>query len=215
MARTDEPTGDGSAQSYTGSVPQPDIAGDTHPESTGALHNDDADSSGVTACMVVGIGASAGGLEAFSELLHALPTDTGMAFVLIQHLDPRHTSALAGILGQRTKMPVVEVSDRTKVLPNQVYVIPPNAKMTFARGVLRLTPRPEAGERYMPIDSFFYSLAEDRKSNAIGVILSGAASDGTLGLRAIKAEGGITFAQDESAKFDGMPRSASGAGVVA
>jgi two-component system CheB/CheR fusion protein len=215
MARTDEPTGDGSAQSDTGSRPHPDVAADTHQESPGVPQRGDSESSGITACTVVGIGASAGGLEAFCELLNALPTDTGMAFVLIQHLDPRHSSALAGLLGQRTKMPVVEVSDRTTVRPNRVYVIPPNAKMTVSRGVLRLTPRPEAGGRYMPIDSFFYSLAEDRKSNAIGVILSGAASDGTLGLRAIKSEGGITFAQDESAKFDGMPRrSASAAGVV-
>jgi two-component system CheB/CheR fusion protein len=163
---------------------------------------------------VVGIGASAGGFEAFCELLNSLPDDTGMAFVLIQHLDPHHASALAGLLGHRTQLPVVEVSQGTVVLPNRIYVIPPNANMTIARGTLNLTPRPEAGERYMPIDSFFRSLAEDRKGDAIGVVLSGAATDGTLGLKAIKAEGGITFAQDESAKFDGMPRNAVVAGVV-
>ena len=138
---------------------------------------------------VVGIGASAGGFEAFGELLNALPNDTGMAFVLVQHLDPHHTSALAGLLGHRTKLPVVEVSHGTVVRPNRIYVIPPNANMTIARGALSLTPRPEAGERYMPIDSFFRSLAEDQKSNAIGVILSGAATDGTLGLKAIKVGG--------------------------
>src|SRR5664279_391877 len=133
MARTDEPVGDGSAQSDTGSDPQPDVADGAHQEAL----NDDSESPGVPKCTVVGIGASAGGLEAFGELLNALPSDTGMAFVLIQHLDPRHPSALAGLLGQRTKMPVVEVSDRTVVRPNRVYVIPPNAKMTVARGVLR------------------------------------------------------------------------------
>ena len=163
---------------------------------------------------VVGIGASAGGLWAFGELLSALPGDTGMAFVLIQHLDPRHGSALAGLLGQRTKLPVLEVTDGTVVAPNRIYVIPPNAKMTIARNILSLTPRPESGELYMPIDLFFRSLAEDRKTHAIGVVLSGAATDGTLGLKAIKSEGGITFAQDESAHFDGMPRSAVAAGVV-
>ncbi|MFI5387242.1 MAG: CheR family methyltransferase, partial [Fimbriimonadales bacterium] len=147
-------------------------------------------------------------------MLKALPSDTGMAFVLIQHLDPRHSSALAGLLGHRTDLPVLEVTDGTVARPNRVYVIPPNANMTITRGVLRLTPRPGAGERYLPIDSFFCSLAEDQKNNAVGVILSGAASDGTLGLKAIKSEGGITFAQDESAKFDGMPRSAVTAGVV-
>lgn len=154
-------------------------------------------------CPVVGIGASAGGLEAFGEFLKAVPTDTGMAFVLVQHLDPHHTSSLAQLLGQRTELPVVEVSDGTMIRPNHVYVIPPNTKMTIAGGVLRLTPRAEGLGRYMPIDTFLCSLAEDRKANAVGVILSGAATDGTLGLKAIKSEGGITFAQDESAKFDG------------
>lgn len=200
MAQTDEPGSQG--------------AGGTRQDATGVPHDGDPDSPRVPACTVVGIGASAGGLEALGELLNALPSDTGMAFVLIQHLDPRHTSALAGLLGQRTELPVLEVTDGTVARPNRVYVIPPNAKMTIARGVLSLTPRPEGGERYMPIDSFFCSLAEDQKSNGIGVILSGAASDGTLGLKAIKSEGGITFAQDESARFDGMPRSAVAAGVV-
>jgi two-component system CheB/CheR fusion protein len=183
-------------------------------DEAGQNESGDPDSSQAAACTVVGIGASAGGFEAFGDLLNALPDDTGMAFVLIQHLDPRHSSALAGLLGHRTGLPVVEVSHGTVVRPNRIYVIPPNASMTIARGTLSLTPRPEAGERYMPIDSFLSSLAEDQKGKAIGVILSGAATDGTLGLKAIKAEGGITFAQDESAKFDGMPRNAIAAGVV-
>lgn len=163
---------------------------------------------------IVGIGASAGGMEAVSELSAALPADTGMAFVLIQHLDPRHPSALAGLLGQRTEMPVVEAAEGTALEPNCIYVIPPNATLRVVHGTLRLTPRPEGGQRHMPIDAFLCSLAEEQKSKAVGVILSGAASDGTLGLTAIKAEGGITFAQDESARFDSMPRSAIAAGVV-
>ncbi len=167
-----------------------------------------------TPCTVVGIGASAGGLEAFGEFLNAIPQDTGMAFVLIQHLDPHHRSILVELLAQRTELPVVEVSDGTIIRPNHVYVIPPNRKMTITGDVLRLSPRTEAAGRYMPIDTFLYSLAQDRGFDAIGVILSGAATDGTLGLKAIKSEGGITFAQDESAKFDGMPRSAGAAGVV-
>ena len=163
---------------------------------------------------IVGIGASAGGLEAFGQLLHGLPVDTGMAFVLVQHLDPRHESILPELLSSRTQMPVVQVTDETAVRPNHVYVIPPNTTMAISGSVLHLSPRDASPERHMPIDTFFRSLAEDQKSNSIGVILSGAASDGTLGLRAIKAEGGITFAQDGTAAFDGMPRSAVHTGVV-
>ncbi len=163
---------------------------------------------------VVGVGASAGGLEAFSELLDSIPADLDMAFVLVQHLDPHHASVLAGLLAAHSKMPVLEVAEGTVVRPNHVYVIPPNTTMTIKNGVLKLAPRPEQGGRYMPIDAFLCSLAEDRESGAIGVVLSGAATDGTLGLKAIKANGGITFSQDQSAKFDGMPMSAVTAGVV-
>jgi two-component system CheB/CheR fusion protein len=163
---------------------------------------------------IVGVGASAGGLEAFTQLLKALESETEMAYVLVQHLDPSHESALTELLAKATKMPVGQVTDATPVEPNHVYVIPPNVDMTISRGILRLTPRAEKGH-HMPIDRFLRSLAEDQGSNAIGVILSGTASDGTLGLAAIKAEGGITFAQDErSAKFDGMPQSAIAAGCV-
>ena len=162
---------------------------------------------------IVGIGASAGGLEAFSQLLRTLPAETGMAFVLIQHLDPRHESMLTQILSQRTKMPVNEVNDGLAVEPDHVYILPPNKNMTISGGILDLRPRTEVRGQHMPVDYFFRSLAEDQKSHAIGVILSGTASDGALGLRAIKAEGGITFAQDEkSAKFGGMPHSAVAAG---
>src|SRR6266851_3001788 len=164
---------------------------------------------------IVGVGASAGGLEAFTQLLKALPPRTGMAYVLVQHLDPTHESVLTELLTKTTEMPVRQVADATPVEPNHVYVIPPNVDLIISQGILRLTARTEARGHHMPIDRFLRSLAEDQGSNAIGVVLSGTASDGTLGLAAIKAEGGITFAQDEkSAKFDGMPQSAIAAGCV-
>src|SRR5579864_4549134 len=168
-----------------------------------------------TAHPVVGIGASAGGLEAFRLLLKSLPDDTGLAFVLVQHLDPGHESMLTSLLSKATEMPVTEVKEGMRAEPNHVYIIPPNTTMRILNGELHLTARMEPGSRHMPIDYFLRSLAEDRGSGAIGVILSGAATDGTLGLKAIKAEGGITFAQDEkTAKYDGMPRSAIAAGCV-
>src|SRR5256884_4430571 len=164
---------------------------------------------------IVGVGASAGGLEAFTQLLKALGPGTGMAYVLVQHLDPSHESALTELLAKATEMLVTQVTDATPVEPNHVYVIPPNVDMVISQGILRLTPRTETRGYHMPIDRFLRSLAEDQRSNAIGVILSGTASDGTLGLAAIKGEGGITFAQDaKSAKYDDMPRSAIAAGCV-
>jgi two-component system CheB/CheR fusion protein len=164
---------------------------------------------------VVGIGASAGGLEAFTQLLQALPPDTGMAFVLVLHLDPKHESMLAPILSRVTSMPVKEVEDGMVVEPNHIYVIPRDKSMAISHGVLRLLPRTEMRGLHLPIDSFFQSLARDLGNKAIGVILSGSASDGVLGTKAIKAEGGITFAQDEkSAKFDSMPRTAAAAGGI-
>ena len=165
--------------------------------------------------LVVGIGASAGGLEAVSELLRNLPAKTGIAFVLVQHLDPHHESILADLLGNYTPMPVMQVHGDVPVEPDHVYVIPPNAAMVIVDGILRVS-RPAQALSYQrrPIDAFFVSLAENMRNRAIGVVLSGAASDGTLGLKAIKAEGGITFAQNDTAKFDGMPRSAIAAGAV-
>jgi two-component system, chemotaxis family, CheB/CheR fusion protein len=171
-------------------------------------------SVGAKAFPIVGIGASAGGLEAFTQVLRHLPADTGMAFVLVQHLDPVHESALTSLLARATKMPVTEVTPRLRVRPNQVYVIPPNVNLTMRVGVLHLQPRPEGRAPHNSIDTFLVSLAEDQQERAIGVILSGTATDGTLGLEAIKAEGGITLAQDESAKFDAMPRHAVAAGCV-
>ncbi|MBZ5583283.1 MAG: PAS domain-containing protein, partial [Acidobacteriia bacterium] len=213
MAQRDELAQNAPAPDNTNAQAQEERRQDAR-ETNDAPPRREPGASGAKPCAVVGIGASAGGLEAFGEFLMAVPRDSGMAFVLVQHLDPHHTSALPELLRQRTELPVREVSDGTRVRPNHVYVIPPNTKMTIAGDVLRLTPRAEAAGRYLPIDAFLCSLAEDRRANAVGVILSGAASDGTLGLKAIKAEGGITFAQDESAKFDGMPRSAIAAGVV-
>ena len=164
---------------------------------------------------IVGIGASAGGLEAFSELLAHLSGDAAMAFVLVQHLDPKYPSILSEILSRTTRMPVVEVKNGMSVELGHVYVMPPNTRMTIVAGVLNLTPRSDDRGPHMPIDHFLRSLAQDLKSRAIGVILSGSASDGALGLRAIKAEGGITFAEaPQSAKFDGMPRSAMASGAV-
>ncbi len=163
---------------------------------------------------IVGIGASAGGLEAFTQLLKALPQDTGMAFVLVQHLDPVHESALTQILSRATPLPVNEITDHQPVQPNHIYVIPPDTNLSIEQGILKLTPRERARMPHRPIDSFFESLSQDQRDRAIGVVLSGTASDGTLGLEAIKAEGGITFAQDDSAKHDSMPRSAVAAGCV-
>jgi two-component system CheB/CheR fusion protein len=164
---------------------------------------------------VVGIGASAGGFEAFGEMLEALPVDTGMAFVFIQHLDPTHESMLATLLARKSALPVSQVTDGMTVEPNHVYVIPPNTKMGIHDGLLKLMERAAIGEKNMPIDYFFQSLADYGKERAIGVILSGTATDGTFGLKAIQAEGGICFAQSvESAKYSGMPASALAAGCV-
>jgi two-component system, chemotaxis family, CheB/CheR fusion protein len=168
-----------------------------------------------TSFPVVGIGASAGGLEAFRQLLEHMPVDTGMAFVLVQHLDPTHESILTELLSRSTRMPVSEVTDGMAIAPDHLYVIPRNTNLAISAGVLRLLPREEARGRHRPIDYFLRTLAEDQGHRAIGVILSGTASDGTLGLEAIKAEGGITFAEDpKSAKYDSMPRSAIAAGHV-
>jgi two-component system CheB/CheR fusion protein len=164
---------------------------------------------------IVGIGASAGGLEAFSELLRHLPEQTGMAFVLVQHLDPKHGSDLREILARTTKIPVQEVIDGAVVEPDHIYVIPPNTSMALKEGVLRLAARVLTRGQHMPIDHFLRSLAEACGNRAISVILSGTASDGTEGSRAVKAAGGITFAQDQqSAKYGSMPHSAVASGCV-
>ena len=165
--------------------------------------------------VVVGVGASAGGLEALSDLLANLPEKTGMAVVVVQHLDPQHESKLSNLLSRVTHLPVLEATQDLAVQPDHVYVIPKNTTMTIAQGVLQLAPRGGVRGTHLPIDLFLKSLAEDRQSAAIGVILSGTGSDGTLGMEEIKAAGGITFAQDESsAKYSGMPQSAARSGCV-
>jgi two-component system, chemotaxis family, CheB/CheR fusion protein len=163
---------------------------------------------------VVGIGASAGGLEAFKEMLGALPVDTGMAYVLVPHLDPAHPSMLAGILGRATRIPVVEATDNLALTPDHIYVLPPGQNMVMAEGLLKLSPRERDRRLVRPIDLFLRSLAEAQLHRAIAVILSGTATDGTLGCEQIKAAGGITFAQDDTAEQNSMPKSAAAAGCV-
>lgn len=164
---------------------------------------------------VVGVAASAGGLEAFTQLLRHLSIDTGMAFVLIQHLSPNHKSLLTEILAKTTQMPVSEAQDGMTVEPNHVYIIPPNTKMILSQGMLQLAPREKVEGKYMPGDAFFTSLAAERGPKAIAVVLSGADGDGSLGLTEIKAAGGVTFAQcARTAKFDSMPNTAVATGNV-
>lgn len=166
---------------------------------------------------IVGIGASAGGLDAFKKLLKAIPENSGMAYVLVQHLDPSHESLLPALLQKVTTIPVVEIIDEIKVKPDHIYIIPSNKMLVANDGVLQLSPRPakSKNKQNLPIDLFFSSLAEVHQAHAIGIVLSGTASDGTQGLKAIKDHGGITFAQDEqSAIHPEMPRSAIQAGVV-
>ena len=164
---------------------------------------------------IVGIGASAGGLAAFEAFFSGMPSDIdpGMAFVLVQHLAPDHKSILSDIIRRYTRMQVFEVEDGMVVRPNCAYIIPPNRDMAFLNGCLQLL-EPEAphGQR-LPIDFFFRSLALHER--AIGIVLSGTGSDGTLGLRAIKGEGGMAMAQSiDSSEYDGMPRNAIATGLV-
>jgi two-component system, chemotaxis family, CheB/CheR fusion protein len=169
---------------------------------------------------IVGVGASAGGLAAFTELLHHLDTSTGLALVFVQHLDATYPSTLAETLQRATAMNVKTARQDMQVEPNHVYVIPPDTCLGVHDGRLTLEPRPHAAPQsrhglHLPIDFFFRSLAAENGQLSIGVVLSGSASDGTEGLRAIKGAGGITLAQEpSSAKFDSMPRSAVSAGIV-
>ncbi len=191
---------------------QPNVTSDTAAREVAASRNDRPLAE--AAFPIVGVGASAGGLEAFTQFLEALPLDTGMGFVLVQHLDPEHESSLKHILSRATSLPVSEIVNNQSVEPNHIYIIPPDTNLSIADGKLQLNPRPKTRTPHRPIDTFFESLASDRAERAIGVVLSGTASDGTLGLESIKAAGGITFAQDNSAKYDSMPRSAVAAGCV-
>jgi two-component system CheB/CheR fusion protein len=164
---------------------------------------------------IVGIGASAGGLEALGQFLAHVPDNSGMAYVIVQHLDPDHTGMLTELLQRSTGMKVVQVTDRVKVKPDCVYVIPPGKDMSLLHGRLHLFEPSEARGMRLPIDIFFRSLADDRAERSIGVILSGMGSDGTLGLRAIKEKGGVALVQEPaSAKFDSMPKCAIRAGLA-
>lgn len=168
---------------------------------------------GTAGVPIVGIGASAGGISALETMLPLLAPDAGLAYVVVQHLDPDHESALTALLKRTARIPVVEIEDQAVVQPDHVYVIPRNASLTVADGRLHLTPPAEQRGYRTPIDGFFTSLAAARGESAAGVILSGTGSDGTIGLRAIKEHGGLTVAQDD-AEYDGMMRSAVRSGMV-
>jgi two-component system CheB/CheR fusion protein len=203
-------------------APPPDADGDASTLAAAEIIDDSrgdgeivGEPSGKVAFTVVGVGASAGGLEAFKQMLHGLPPNTELSIVYVQHLSPNHESALAALLRESTPMPVLQVTDRMQLQPRKVYVIPPNAFLEIENGAFHLSARPDDRTRHMPIDAFFRSLAEYAQQRAVGVVLSGSDSDGSAGLREIKAVGGITYAQDPAtAAFDGMPRSAVATGVV-
>ncbi|MGB8247805.1 MAG: chemotaxis protein CheB, partial [Chlorobium sp.] len=164
---------------------------------------------------VIGIGASAGGLEAIELFLKHVPYPSGMAFVIVQHLDPTRKGIMVELLQRVTSMAVCQVSDRLRIEPDHVYVIPPNHDMTMLHGVLYLLDMVKPRGLRLPIDFFFRSMADDLQHHSVGVILSGMGSDGTLGLRAIKEKGGGVFVQEPvSSKFDGMPRSAIDEGLA-
>ena len=166
--------------------------------------------------LIVGIGASAGGLDAFKTFFTHMPPQSGIAFVLVQHLDPQHKSHLVELLSKHTEMPVVQAEDGMTIAADHVFVIPPNATLTLQAGTLHVTTPAPPREHRKPIDTFFASLAEDQEENAVCIILSGSGSDGSLGLKIIKEHGGLTLAQagfDERALL-GMPSSAAATGLV-
>jgi two-component system CheB/CheR fusion protein len=196
-------------------LPPPEQAGDADSLSVG-LGRDAPVAGHPTAFLTVGIGASAGGLEAFKGFFSEMATDTGMAFVLVQHLSPDHKSMLAELLGKTTDMDVIEAVDGVSVRPNCVFVIPPDATMTIGDGRLKIVRPAPPRDRRRPIDTFFQSLAVDQGENAICIILSGTGSDGAQGLASIKEHGGLTLAQAEydSHALPGMPQSAANTGLV-
>jgi len=174
--------------------------------------NSDFKSSNI---LYVGIGASAGGLDALKKFLSNIPDQRGIAFIIVQHMDPTHKSGLVNILEHSTSLKVLKVEDGVQVLPNQVYIIPPNKDMGIIRGRLQLMEPIEPHGLRMPINYFFTSLAQDQQDKSVGIILSGFGSDGSIGLKAIKAHGGICIAQDPSTAIsDGMPTSAINTGLI-
>ncbi len=183
-----------------------------NPRLTAAPTNPPLQTSGFP---IVAVGASAGGLEAIEQFLRKVPVDTGMAFILIQHLDPNHKSILTDLIKRVTPFKVMEATDGVKVMPNCAYVIPPNRDMAILRGSLQLLqPTAHRGMR-LPIDFFLRSFALDQADKAICIVLSGTGTYGTQGLKAIKEKGGMVMVQDPmTAKYDGMPRSAIGTGLT-
>jgi two-component system CheB/CheR fusion protein len=192
-------------------VPEPELEAAAERPEPGS----DQDEQGNLPFLVVGVGGSAGGLEAYTELLEGLSNNPGLALLLVSHLDPQHGSHLAAILSRAGRMPVVEVTDGMAVEVDKVYVIPPATMMAMADGHLRLTPRQPRPVPHMPIDHLFRSLAAIQKSRSVGIVLSGNGTDGVIGLQSIKAVGGVTFAQDEmTARYPSMPRAALADGNV-
>src|SRR5512134_2372972 len=172
-----------------------------------------SDDPGTT--QIVGLGASAGGLEALEQFLSNVPVDSGLAYIVVQHLDPTHKAMLAELLQRATVMPVRDATESQPVEPNVVYVIPPNSELSVIRGRLHLAQPSRPRGMRLPVDVLFCSLAREQGDRAIGVVLSGMGSDGTLGLQAIRTQGGLTLVQQpESAQFDAMPKSAINAGCA-
>ena len=164
---------------------------------------------------IVGIGASAGGLEALEKFLINLEPNPGLALVVVTHMDPHHKSMMSELLSKHTSLPVTQAEDGQEVEPDSIYIIPPNTDILISNGRLILHPPSTSRGVRQPIDTFFRSLAEDRGEHAVCVILSGTGSDGTLGLKEVKGVGGMVMVQDaNSAKYDGMPRSAIATGMV-
>jgi two-component system CheB/CheR fusion protein len=164
---------------------------------------------------IVGIGASAGGLDAFEQFFARVPVRSGLAYIVVQHLDPTKKAMLVELLQRVTTLSVREAGEQMRVEADHVYVIPPNVELRLAQGMLRLAPPAEARGMRLPVNVLFSSMARDQGASAIGVVLSGMGSDGTLGLQALKAVGGLTVVQEpSSAQFDSMPRSAIAAGCA-
>ncbi len=179
----------------------------TRPQNTADMQN--------RPLFVVGIGSSAGGLEALTQFFTSMPEDSGLAFILVTHLDPNHSSMLPELIQNKTKMKVSQITSNMPIAGDQVYVIPPDSELDISNGTLQLSPRNQPESQHRPIDSFFRSLALDQGEKAIGIILSGTGTDGTLGIKAIKAEAGLAMVQDtDSAKFEGMPTNAAATGLA-
>ena len=168
-----------------------------------------------TVPVIVGLGASAGGQDAFARFLAAVPADTGMAFVLVQHLDPHQRSLLAELAQRHTTLPVQEIEEGQRAQPNSVYVIPPNHNIDLLHGIFHLTPLDTVPGPRLTIDHFFQSLAQDQGERAVGIVLSGSGSDGAHGVRLLKAEGSLTLAQTPAtAAHSSMPQSAIATGCI-